>query len=51
MALIPIFEIWNIVAYKSVEKEKTKIIMICAHALCKQKRKKVLATSLNQVGQ
>ena len=32
MALIPIFEIRNIVNYKSVGKEKVKIIMICAHA-------------------
>ena len=32
MALIPIFEIWNIVAYKSVDKEKVKIIVICVHA-------------------
>ena len=28
---IPLFEIWNTVTYKSVDKEKIKIIMICAH--------------------
>ena len=32
MALIPIFEILNIVTYISVDKEKIKIIMICMHA-------------------
>ena len=33
MALIPIFEIWNIVtvSYNSVDKEKIKLIMICVH--------------------
>ena len=32
MTLLPIFEIWNIGTYKLVDKEKIKIIMICAHA-------------------
>ena len=32
MALIPLFKIWNIVSYKSVDKEKIKLIMICVHA-------------------
>ena len=32
MALILIFNIWNIVTYKSVDKEKIKLIMICVHA-------------------
>ena len=32
MALIPLFDIWNIVTYKSLDKQKIKIIMICAHA-------------------
>ena len=41
MALIPIFEVQNIVTYKSVDKEKIKIIMICAHAQCKQKQHKI----------
>ena len=58
MALIPIFEIGNIVTYKSVDKEKIKVIMICAHAQCKQKQtnkditeQNMLATSPNQVSQ
>ena len=42
MALIPTFEISNIVTYKSVDKEKIQIIMICAHAQCKQKQPKIL---------
>ena len=42
MALIPIFEILNIVTYKSVENEKIKIFLICAHAQCKQKQPKIL---------
>ena len=29
MALIVIFKIWIIVSYKSVDKEKIKLIMIC----------------------
>ena len=32
MALIPIFKIWNIVSYKSVDKGKIKLIMICVRA-------------------
>ena len=32
MALIPIFKIWNTVSYKSVDKEKIKLIMICVRA-------------------
>ena len=31
MTLVPIFKIWNIVTYKSVGKEKIKIIIISAH--------------------
>ena len=31
MAMIPIFEIRNIVTYKSVDQEKIKIIVICVH--------------------
>ena len=31
MALTPIFKIWNIESYKSVDKEKIKFIMICVH--------------------
>ena len=42
MALIPLFEIRNIVTYKSVDKEKIKIILICMHAQCKQKQRKIL---------
>ena len=40
MALIPIFEIRNIVTYKSLDKEKIRIIMICVHAQCKQKNQR-----------
>ena len=29
MGLIPIFKIWNIVSYNSVDKEEIKLIMIC----------------------
>ena len=32
MALIQIFKIWNIVSYKSVDKEKIKLIKICVRA-------------------
>ena len=32
----------NNVTYKSVDKEKIKIIMICAHPQCKQKQTKIL---------
>ena len=32
MALIPIFENWNVVTYKSVDKEKIQVIMLCVHA-------------------
>ena len=39
MALIPIFEIRNIGTYKSVDKEKNTIIMICVDAQCKQKQR------------
>ena len=38
MALIPIYEIGNIVTYRSVDKEKIKIFMICAHAQCNPTR-------------
>ena len=38
MALIPIFEIVNIVTCNSVDKEKIKIIMICVHPQCKQNK-------------
>ena len=31
MAMIPIYEVSNIVTYKSVDKEKIEIIMISAH--------------------
>ena len=40
MALVPIFDILNIVTYKTVDKEKIRIITICAHAQCKQKTTK-----------
>ena len=50
MALIPIFEIWNDVTYKSVDKEKIKIIMILHTYRCKQKQSR-LATSPNHVHQ
>ena len=36
------FEILNTVTYKSVDKEKNKIIMIFAHAQCKHKQMKIL---------
>ena len=42
MAFTPIFEFLNTVDYKSVDKEKIKIIMICVHAQCKQKQTKIL---------
>ena len=48
MALIPLFDIRNIVTYKLVDKEKIKIIMICGHAQscqCKQKQTKILQNS------
>ena len=41
MALKPRFEIGNIVTYKSIDKEKIKIIMICVHTQCKQKQPKI----------
>ena len=40
MALIPIFEIVNIVTCNSVDKEKIKIIMICVHPQCKQNKQR-----------
>ena len=42
MALTPVFEIGNIVTYKLVDKEKIRIIVICAHTQCKQKQPKIL---------
>ena len=42
MPLIPIIEMRNIVTYKSVNKEKIKIIMICAHTQCEQKQTRIL---------
>ena len=42
MALIPRFEILNILTYISVDEKKIKIIMISAHAQGKQKQPKIL---------
>ena len=40
MVLIPRFGICNIVTYNSVDKEKIKIILICAHAQMQTKTNK-----------
>ena len=45
MVLIPIFKIWNIVSYKSVDKEKIKLIMICVHAQMFTNNHKLLRNS------
>ena len=43
MALIPIFEVGNIVTYKTVDKEKIKFIMICALAeMCTKTTKDIM---------
>ena len=49
MALIPIFETLNILSYKSTDKKKINIIIVCAGTDVNKKQPKYILIAFNQI--